>query len=156
MLGTSRQVPWMTVPAMPRAAAARVMMPPQTVQSVRPSLSITTTEAGATSSRKSPTVPGCSGLTGSYCTVKAGPTVWVASHRCPMPCRDPGSPRKSKASEMLAVGSAASASRTDRLVLVVMSSPGRCGAGESGVEHGLGQGDAAAQVGGDGLLAGHD
>lgn len=58
---------------MPRAPAYWVMMSPHTVQSVRPSLSITTTSPGATSSMKSPTVPaGLPQLT--YCTVKAGPT----------------------------------------------------------------------------------
>ena len=35
----------------------RVMMPPHTVQSVRPSLSMKTTAPAGTSSRKSPTVP---------------------------------------------------------------------------------------------------
>jgi hypothetical protein len=46
-----------TVPAMPRTAAISVMMPPHTVTSVRPSLSMTMTAPGGTSSRKSPTVP---------------------------------------------------------------------------------------------------
>lgn len=69
---TSRQLPWMTVPAMPRNRATWVMMPPHTVQSVRPPLSIRITAPGGTSSRKSPTVPPRSS-TGSYPTENAGP-----------------------------------------------------------------------------------
>ena len=46
---TSRQTPSMTVPAIPRKPAYCVRMPPQTVQSVRPPLSMTTISPGATS-----------------------------------------------------------------------------------------------------------
>ncbi|MNL89056.1 hypothetical protein D3C87_2191530 [compost metagenome] len=64
----------MTVAAICRLPAYWVIMSPQTVQSVRPPLSITTTSPGSTSSMKSPTVPGGT-LAETYCTVKAGPTM---------------------------------------------------------------------------------
>ncbi len=74
---TSRHTPSITVPAMRRWPAYWVMMSPHTVQSVRPPLSITTTSPSATSSMKSPTVPG-GVLALTYLTVNAGPTIGVA------------------------------------------------------------------------------